>query len=482
MQFRRIVLLSTAVLAAACTSTITYIGPTCGPAMLGIEPGDITREQRAALELPADFTGAVVAEILPGGPAEAAGIVKNDIVVKVGTKAITNSCELIDTAFDRRTCDPVNVTLRRGGTTMEKTLKPVDQTTFIKKLCADGNVTGCFRLGWLTWSGDGVLHDEEKAMEIYADACMRGAAEACAFRGLHLLEDDEAKADDVVVTLTRACDLGSSAGCAHLAYLYATGTMVARDDVRATPLYLRACDLGDARGCYNVGLMYADGRGVKADLARAMAAYEEGCRDGSSTACTNLGYAFENGEGVAKDEHRAVELYRRGCAGTSCQPANLRACVNLGRAYRDGLGMPRDPERAAAIFEDACHRRTDAEDIDADENQARACALLGALYLVGDGVKKDLDAGRELSESACESNDAFGCFNAARIYATGLGIEPDLAAAARFYSTACEADDGESCYELSLLYEKGSGVDPDAARAAELKRRACKLGFEQSCK
>ena len=112
-------------------------------------------------------------------------------------------------------------------------------------------------------------------MEIYADACTRGSAEACAFRGLHLVDDKDAKPDDVVNTLKRACDLGSSAGCAHLAFLYATGTVVAQDDARATPLYVRACDLGDARGCYNVGLMYAAGRGVAADMARAMTAYDE---------------------------------------------------------------------------------------------------------------------------------------------------------------------------------------------------------------
>jgi uncharacterized protein len=475
VQVRRIVVLLAAATAVACTNTITYLGPRpapyCGRGTLGIEPGDVPHAG-----------GALVAEVFPGGPAEAAGVKKNDVVVRVGITPIANACELVDNAFDRRTCDAVSLTLRRDGKTIELVVKPVDQAMFFAKSCGGGNATGCFRLGWLTWSGDGVPHDEDRAMEIYADACTRGSAEACAFRGLHLVDDKDAKPDDVVNTLKRACDLGSSAGCAHLAFLYATGTVVAQDDVRATPLYVHACDLGDARGCYNVGLMYAAGRGVAADMNRAMTAYDEGCRGGSTTACTNLGYAYEHGEGVAKDEKRAVELYRRGCDGSSCQPANRRACVNLGRSYRDGMGVEKDAARAAQIFEDACHRETDDDDVDADENQARACALLGALYLVGDGVKKDVNSGRELSEQACEGNDAFGCFNAARIYATGLGVEADPAAAARFYDTACESEDGESCYELAQLYEEGTGVDRDADHAAELMRRACKLGFQKSCK
>jgi len=166
-------------------------------------------------------------------------------------------------------------------------------------------------------------------------------------------------------------------------------------------------------------------------------------------------------------------------AGRGFKPAPQHA---MEARRRDGIGVQKDLPRAVQIFENACHQATDDDDVDADENQSRACALLGALYLTGDGVKKDLTAGRELSEQACEGNDAFGCFNAAQIYATGLGVEADPVAAARFYDTACESDDGESCYELAQFYQEGRGVDRDAARAAELMRRACTLGFQKSCK
>lgn len=474
MPYRSIAAALIAVAAAGCSNITTMLDPHpqpyCGRGTLGIEPGDVPHAG-----------GARVAAVVPGGPADVAGIKAGDLVVHVGIKPIANACDLVDAAFDRRSCDAVNVGVIRGATSMDIVVTPVDQAMFYRKLCDAHDATGCFRLGWLNWSGDGLPHDEERAMELYADACARGVAEACAFRGLHLIDEDEAKPDEIVNTLTKACDLGSGAGCAHLAYLYATGTVVARDDARATPLYVKACDLGDARGCYNVGLMYAAGRGVTADPARAIAAYDEGCRGGSSTACTNLGYAYEHGEGVPQDEARAFGLYRRGCDGTACQPSNLRACVNVGRAYRDGTGVEKDAARAARIFEEACHRSPDDDDVDAEENQSRACALLGALYLVGDGVKKDLVSGRELSERACEGNDAFGCFNAAQIYATGLGIEPDLETAARYYDTGCENEDGESCYELAVLYGEGKGVGRDAARAAQLRRRACELGFQKSC-
>ncbi|HEV2720360.1 MAG TPA: PDZ domain-containing protein, partial [Thermoanaerobaculia bacterium] len=113
MQVRRIVVLLAAATAVIACRSARVVKPItlCQHGMLGIEPG----------------RGATVAEVLPGSPAEAAGIKRNDIVVKVGSKAITNECELIDNAFDLPTCSPIAVTLSRGGKTVDAVVKPVDQ-------------------------------------------------------------------------------------------------------------------------------------------------------------------------------------------------------------------------------------------------------------------------------------------------------------------------------------------------------------------
>src|SRR5262249_19698646 len=178
---------------------------------------------------------------------------------------------------------------------------------------------------------------------------------------------------------------------------------------------------------------------------------------------------------------RAFSLYRRGCDGTRCQHSNLNGCVNVGRAYRDGIGVPKDETRAAAVFQEACDRKPDSEDVDPESNAARACSLLGALYLAGEGLEKNLVEGRKLSELGCERGDSFGCFNAAVIYSAGSGTERDMARAAIFLDRACVAGDGEGCRDLGLAYEKGTGGSRDPRRAAELFQKACSLGFEQAC-
>jgi TPR repeat protein len=439
---------------------------------LGIEVRPLSRALRKAL-----LRGAVVAEVLPDGPAAAAGVRANDIVLKVGSAAIGNDCEFIDAGFGR-VCKPVIVVLLRAGAEFETTLTPADELPLAEKSCRAGAAGGCFRQAWNLWNRNRGT-DRDRALELFETACRAGSGEACAHEGFHLLDRAD-RGEDARSALERACEQGSGAGCAHLAFLYATGKLVARDDRRATPLYVKACDLGDALGCYNVGLMADDGRGTPRDRARAAAAYGEACEMGSATACTNLGFLYEKGRAVPKDSAKAFAFYQLGCKGTSCQPSNLNGCLNVGRAYRDSIGVAADEARAAAIFEEACNRKPNREDTNAEEAGSRGCSLLGALYLAGDGIE-NLSKGRELSVLGCERGDSFGCFNAAAVFRAGTGVDADPAKAAFYLDRACQGGDGEGCHDLGLAYEKGTGVARDHRRAAELFQKACELGFEQAC-
>jgi TPR repeat protein len=358
----------------------------CEAGTLGLETGPITRQVRKKLALAEDARGAVVTEVFPGGPAAAAGVRVNDVVEKIGPARIGNDCEFV-AAANNRSCEPVGVVLRRTGAVVEVKVVPTGQDAFFEESCGNGVRSGCFRQAWALSS-----RNRERALALYETVCRAGSAEACAYEGLQLM-DAANRGKDALAALERSCDLGSGGGCATLAFLYATGKHVRKDDRRATPLYNKACDLGDAQGCYNAGLMADDGRGEARSLSRAAARYDEGCALGSATACTNLGFLYENGRGVAKDPARANALYRRGCEGASCQPANLNGCVNVGRGYRDGIGVEKNAAKAAAVFQDVCNRELDLRDPDAAANRARACSLLGGLYLAGDGVEKDLRRG-----------------------------------------------------------------------------------------
>ena len=454
--------------------------PVCSAATLGLEAGPLPRALRRDPAASSQRRGAVVLDVLPGGPAAAAGIRANDIVEQIGASKLSSDCDFDKAAFDL-SCDPVQVVVRRGKDVLELALTPVEQEPFLDRTCQDAVASACMRQAWTLWRRN-QGQDRDRAIELYEKACRAGSAQACADFGRHLAIDLKSRGPEAVAALERACELGSGAGCGHFGFLFATGTLVKRDDRRATPIYVKACDLGDALGCYNAGLMADDGRGVPKDASVAVARLGEACEMGSSTACTNLGFHYEHGHAVRKDPARAYALYQKGCAGTSCQPANLNGCLNVGRSYRDGIGIEKDGAQAAAVFDDVCHRTPDPADTNAAEAASRGCSLLGALALDGTGVAVNLQKGREFTELGCDRGDSFGCFNAATIYANGTGVPADPAKAASFFDRACQAGDGEGCHQLGLAYDKGKGVAHDRKKAAALFQKACQLGFQDACR
>lgn len=61
---------------------------------LGVRVQDVTRELQEAKDLPTD-QGALVNTVDPNGPADAAGILRGDVIVQVNRKTITDSSDLI---------------------------------------------------------------------------------------------------------------------------------------------------------------------------------------------------------------------------------------------------------------------------------------------------------------------------------------------------------------------------------------------------
>jgi len=256
---------------AAAGSTAAAPGR-CTEATLGLEAAPLSRAVRRKVALPEGFRGAVIREVVAGGPAAEAGILPDDVVISIGGRAIANDCDLDEAAFSRA-CDPVDVSFRRAGVTIERRVTPVEQRAFYEKACGAGVVSACFSQAWDLWRRSGGRGPEsDHVLELYQKACLAGSADACADEGHHLMDRPD-RGNDTIAVLELSCDLGSGAGCAHFAFLYATGSLkiVPKDDKRAAALYARACDLGDAKGCYNAGIMAEEGRGVARDLARAIA-------------------------------------------------------------------------------------------------------------------------------------------------------------------------------------------------------------------
>ncbi len=451
----------------------------CPPATIGIETTTLSTKLRQEHRVPDKYRGAVVIQVIPGSPADVAGIVAGDVITGVGGEETTNDCDF-DRQVSARACGtPLPLRIWSDRMSRDVTVTPVDAASFYETACGSGSASACYLLGLQYKGGDGHPRDEGQARSRFERACEAGSASACGHLASWSSKDAPQSAWPHLQTLSRkGCAGGYAPACVDLGFMYATGTRVERDDAASVPWFRKGCDLGDAQGCYNMGLMLQYGRGVEKDETAALAQYEAGCDQGAPNACTNAGYLRQNGIGAERWESRAVENYRLGCLGSTCTGSNTEGCLNWARCYRDGIGVNVDAQHASEILEDLCERgKRDPHDADAPQNIARACSLLGALKL-----EKDPTRAVELFHRGCDEEDAFGCYNLGVFFSNGQNVAQSDAAAADYFGRACGKNDGEACYWLALQVRDGTGITQDADRAKELMTKACESGFEKACR
>jgi serine protease Do len=79
---------------------------------------DIARQFELSVE-----SGAIFAEVVPGGPADAAGMNSGDVITALGSAEIADSGDLLATLRDYRPGDDVTLTVVRGGRGNEESVE-----------------------------------------------------------------------------------------------------------------------------------------------------------------------------------------------------------------------------------------------------------------------------------------------------------------------------------------------------------------------
>ena len=93
---------------------------------LGIVAQAISPEMAKALKLPQD-SGAITADVLPGGPADQAGLKIDDIIVAVNGSEIKDVRDLQGFIFRQALDDTVTMTVRRGDQKLSLTMKVIER-------------------------------------------------------------------------------------------------------------------------------------------------------------------------------------------------------------------------------------------------------------------------------------------------------------------------------------------------------------------
>ncbi len=101
---------------------------------MGVNIQDVTPDMAKSLKLKEQAKGAIVTDVVPGGPAEKAGVEQGDIVIKFGGKSIENVTQLRNIVAATNPGSTVKITILRNQKEMELELTVGDLTKAQKEV------------------------------------------------------------------------------------------------------------------------------------------------------------------------------------------------------------------------------------------------------------------------------------------------------------------------------------------------------------
>lgn len=134
----------------------------------------------------------------------------------------------------------------------------------------------------------------------------------------------------------------------------------------------------------------------------------------------------------------------------------------LGKMYELGRGVKKDSEQALALFTSS-----------ANQGYAAAQAELGRIHMEG---KKDYASAMTWFQKAADQGYALAYSAIGDMYAKGYGVDQDKGKALDYYKKAAAAGDAAACLHLGQMYEQGKDVKADSAQAALWYKKGADLG------
>ncbi len=235
--------------------------------------------------------------------------------------------------------------------------------------------------------------------------------------------------------------------------------------------FVFAAEKGLASAQCELGYMYAEGLGVPQDHEKSEHWYRMAANQGDGSALVSLGFMYYDGTVVSKDRLETAKLWERALSirpmprGWNAWHANVEAL--LGTMYLEGDGVKQNYDEALRYLTRAAY----AGDTLAQNN-------LGYMYAMGKGVERDYYKAVEWYKKAAEQGDVMAQLSMAGAYERGEGVEQDYNKAVEWYKKAAMQGDATAQNDLGVAYELGKGVERDINKAIEWYQKAAAQGFE----
>jgi TPR repeat protein len=228
---------------------------------------------------------------------------------------------------------------------------------------------------WVRWATLGVCC-------ALAGGCAPSNEEACKAAAEAFQKCGKSQAKDHAKSLEKCAKMGDCDAAQTCMMILLVDDMRQARELR--------CAKGEAEDCLELGARYLRGEaGVTKDEAKAAAMFQKACDGGLATGCEFYAKMLRDGRGVPEDEAKAQTLLGKACDGGAAG-----ACTSVGLAAMKAG----DTTTAVAKLTKAC-----------DAKEGLGCASLGAMYLHGNGVEKDLAKAKPLLTKACELKVEVAC-------------------------------------------------------------------------
>ena len=232
-----------------------------------------------------------------------------------------------------------------------------------------------------------------------------------------------------------AAEKGDVAAMSNLAFMYAKGLGVEKDELEAIHWYKKAAENGHLTSQFNLGVIYAKGRGVTQDFAEALKWYKLAAEQGDVTAQSTLAMMYAKGIGTDKNDKEAVNWYHRAAV-----QGHTNSQYILANMFMKGHGVPKDEEEALEWYRQA-----------AEKGHINAQITLGYMYGKGKGTARDDVEAFNWYCKAAELGHPNAQFNLGVIYAKGRGIKQDIEEAKKWYRKAADQGDENAQKALEKL-------------------------------
>ncbi|HYF47811.1 MAG TPA: protein kinase [Planctomycetota bacterium] len=277
------------------------------PARLGAQVQDLNEDLKKRYGLSAN-SGAVVMSILPGSPAEKAGLKQGHCITAVGIVPVTNAASFMQAV---RNAQPgrtlVQIVSEREALNLNVELGPKVSDADLSRKWADAEAN--YRRALVERPNDPTATGELMATLNLAG---REALEA-------------GRNQEAFNAYNKAAQMNDPAAQYMLGWMYYKGTGTRQDLRRAAEWYTKSAALGNMYAQYDLGCLYMNGWGVAQNDAEAVRLFQLAANQNLPIAQNNLGVMYLGGRGVQANRNEAYRWIKKAAeAGEPLGVQNLK--------------------------------------------------------------------------------------------------------------------------------------------------------------